>query len=232
MKLENKKALITGASRGIGASVAKRFAQEGAEVILVARTIGALEALDDEITALGGKAVLVPLDLTDFDKIDQLGASLYERFGKLDILVGNAGTLGTLTPLTHADPAMWQKTLDINLTANWRLLRSMDYLLRQSAAGRAMFVSSSAASGAYPYWGAYGVSKAALEMLVKTYAAENSGGNIRTNLINPGAVATSMRKQAFPGENQVKLPQPDEITDIFVQLASEDCTANGEIFHA
>ncbi len=229
--LQDRIAVITGASRGIGAAVAKRFAAEGAHVILVARTVGGLEAVDDAIQAMGGQATLVPLDLMEHTKIDQLGAQLHERYGKLDIVVGNAGVLGELTPLTHADPKMWDKVISTNITANWRLIRSFDPLLRQSDAGRAIFVTSGVTQKINPYWGVYAVGKAALEMLVKTYAAELGGTNIKANLIDPGAVRTAMRKHAMPGEDPMSLPSPDDITDMFVTLASPDCTKQGEVVH-
>ncbi|MFI4988635.1 MAG: SDR family NAD(P)-dependent oxidoreductase, partial [Alphaproteobacteria bacterium] len=172
--LAGRVALITGASRGIGAAVAKRFAAEGAHVILAARTVGGLEEVDDAIQAAGGTATLVPLDLKDVEQIDRLGAALYERYRKLDILVGNAAVLGVLSPLGHIDPEVWAEVMAVNLTANWRLIRSMDPLLRQAEAGRAIFVTSRAGSGVFPYWGAYAASKAALEMMVRTYAGETS----------------------------------------------------------
>jgi len=172
--LAGRIALVTGASRGIGRAVARRYAQEGADLILSARTVGALEELDDEIRAINGKtSLLVPMDLRNMDTIDQLGAGLYERYGKLDVLVGNAGVLGQMSPLHHIDPPAWQEVIDVNLTANWRLIRSLDPLLRQSDAGRAIFVSSGVAQNVRAFWGAYAVSKAALEMLVRIYAQEN-----------------------------------------------------------
>jgi NAD(P)-dependent dehydrogenase (short-subunit alcohol dehydrogenase family) len=222
-------ALITGASRGIGRAVALRLAAEGAHVILAARTVGGLEAADDEIRARGGASTLVPVDLTDFAKIDQLGAHVAERFGRLDILVGNAGTLGDLTPLAHADAKMWDRVIGTNLTANWRLIRSFDPLLRASSAGRALFVTSGAAAKATPFWGPYAVSKAALEMLVKTYAAEVATTAIKVNLIDPGVVRTKMRAAAMPGEDPETLPAPESVTDIFVRMASADCTENGKV---
>jgi len=231
-RLQGRVALVTGASRGIGAAVAKRYAAEGAHVVLVARTVGGLEETDDAIRASGGAATLVPLDLTEAVKIDELGARLYERFGKLDILVGNAGTIGVLTPLAHMDPPVWEKVIGVNLTANWRLLRSMDPLLRRSDAGRAIFVSSGAARGPFAYWGAYCVSKAALEMLVRTYAAEVAEFGIKANAVDPGVIRTAMRAQAFPGEDPMKLPPPEAITDIFVSLAEPSCRRNGQVVHA
>jgi len=230
--LSNRIALITGASRGIGAAVAKRFAAEGAHVILTARTVGGLEEVDDAIQANGGKATLVPMDLNDHAKIDQLGAHIAERFGKLDIVVGNAGVLGDLTPLTHADAPMWDRVIAINLTANWRLIRSFDPLLRRSDAGRAMFVTSGITRGVFPYWGPYAVSKAALETLVKTYAAETQETKLRVNLIDPGVVRTKMRAAAMPGEDPMTLPDPDSITDVFVKLALPACKKHGEVVHA
>ncbi len=233
-RLAGRIALITGASRGIGAAVARRFAAEGAKLVLTARTVGGLEEVDDAIRAAGGQAsLLVPLDIRQYDAIDQLGAALFERFGKLDILVGNAGILGPLTPVGHIEPQQWQDALDINLTANWRLIRSMDPLLRLSEAGRAIFVSSRAAQNPRPYWGTYAVSKAALEMLVQTYALEvQNVTKIRANLIDPGATRTKMRAAAYPGENPETRPLPDDITEAFVRLASADFNETGMIVKA
>jgi NAD(P)-dependent dehydrogenase (short-subunit alcohol dehydrogenase family) len=230
--LSGRIALVTGASRGIGAAVAKRFAAEGAHVVLVARTTGGLEEVDDAVRAAGGTATLVPLDLADFDAIDRLGAALHERFGRLDVLVGNAGLLGTLTPITHIKPKEWQQVLDINLTANWRLIRSFDPLLRASDAGRAIFVTSGAARGPRAYWGSYAVTKAALEMLVGIYAAETARSSVRVNLVNPGRVRTGMRAKAYPGENPETLPPPEAVTDAFLALASPACSRHGEIVEA
>lgn len=230
--LQGRVALITGASRGIGAAVAIRLASEGAHVVLVARTAGALEDVDDEIQDIGGTATLVQLDLADHAKIDQLGAQIAERYGKLDILVGNAAMLGDLTPLAHADEKMWERTLAVNLTANWRLLRICDPLLRRSDAGRALFVTSGITRSATPFWGAYAVSKAALEMLVRTYAAEVADTTVRANLIDPGVVRTDMRAKAMPGENPETLPPPSAITDVFLALARKECLENGQIILA
>ena len=232
-RLAGRIALVTGASRGIGAAVAERFAAEGAKLVLTARTVGGLEETDDAVRKAGGEsATLVPLDLRDFETIDRLGASLYERFGRLDILVGNAGMLGSLSPVGHIAPETWQEVLDINLTANWRLIRSLDALLRAGEAGRAIFVTSGAASGAFAYWGAYAVSKAALEMLVRTYAAEVAKTPLKVNLIDPGAVRTRLRAQAFPGEDPQRLAPPEAIAELFVELASADYTKNGEVVRA
>jgi len=229
-RLDGRIALITGASRGIGAAVAKRFSQEGAHVILTARTTGALEEIDDEIQKITGEpATLVPLDLTDFDAIDTLGGAIFERFKKLDVLVGNAGQLGTLSPLGHIDPHVWDQVIAVNVTANWRLIRSMDPLLRASDAGRAIFVTSAVGHEARAYWGTYAVSKAALEMTALIYAAELENTPVRVNLINPGATRTDMRAQAFPGEDPDTLKAPEEITGLFVDLAEASCSLNGQI---
>ena len=232
-RLAGRIALITGASRGIGAAVAERFAAEGARLVLVARTVGGLEEVDDKCRRAGAPpATLVPLNLREFDLIDQLGASLYERFGRLDVLVGNAAALGTLSPMGHIQPDTWTETLDLNLTANWRLIRSLDPLLRQSEAGRAIFVTSGIAAGAKAYWGPYAASKAALEMMVKTYAAELAKTNVRANLLDPGVIATNMRAQAFPGEDPATLRTPESVTETFVQLAETGCAKNGEVVRA
>ena len=226
-------ALVTGASRGIGRAVAKRFALEGAEVVAVARTQAALEELDDEIKqATGSPATLVAGDVTDGAMIDQIGAALFERHGRLDVLVGNAGLLGTLGPIAHLDPKVWDQVMAVNATANYRLIRSLDPLLRASDAGRALFVSSSVGHAARAYWGIYSISKAALEMMVKIYAAEVAKTTVRANIINPGATRTGMRAQAFPGEDPDSLKTPEDIMKLFVDLASPDCTANGELFTA
>jgi len=228
-RLEGRLALVTGASRGIGAAVARRFAAEGAHLILVARTVGALEEIDDEIRTGGDSATLVPLDLRDFDKLDQMGASLYERFGKLDVLVGNAGVLGALSPMGHTTPKLWSEIIDVNLTANWRLIRSLDPLLRRSESGRAIFTTCAAGRETLPYWGAYAASKAALETMARIYAGEMARTSVRVNLIDPGAVATKLRLQAFPAEDRSKLRQPEEVVEPFVALAAAECTRNGDI---
>ena len=228
-RLAAKIALITGASRGIGAAVAERFAREGAHVVLAARTVGALEEVDDKVRGAGGSATLVPFDLRDFVKIDELAAKILDRWGRLDILVGNAAEFGTFSPLGHIDPATWSEVLDLNLSANWRLIRAMDPLLRAAPAGRAIFVTSGVAHGSHPYWGPYAVSKAGLEMLVKIYAGEVTKTRVRANLIDPGIVRTRLRAHAFPGEDPARLPAPESVTDAFLELGSPECTHNGEI---
>ena len=231
-RLADKVALITGASRGIGAAVAVRFAQEGAQLVLVARTVGGLEEVDDHVQKAGGRATLVPMDLSEAGKIDQMAASIHQRWGRLDILVGNAALLGTLSPMGHLEPKEWARVLDVNLTANWRLIRAMDPLLRMSDAGRAIFVTSGVARGVFPYWGAYAASKAGLEQMVRTWAGEIAKTDVRVNLLDPGIVRTRMRAQAFPGEDPDKVKPPEAVADAFLELALESCTRHGELVTA
>ena len=228
-RLQDRLAVITGASRGIGRAVALGMAAEGAHVILIARTVGGLEEVDDEIRKVGGKATLVPLDLTDMPGIDRLGATIFERWGKLDILVGNAGLLGTLTPMAHLEPKDWDKTLAVNVTANYRLIRSLEPLLKRSDAGRAIFVTSGAAHKCKPYWGSYSVTKAALDAMMKTWAAEVEASAIRVNSVSPGPTRTAMRKKAMPGEDPTTLTKPADLVPLFIELAMPDCTRHGEI---
>jgi len=218
--LSGKVVLVTGASRGIGYAAAREAGRRGAHVIAVARTVGGLEELDDEIQAMGGSTTLVPLDLTDGDGIDRLGAAIYERWGHLDGLIGNAGVLGTLTPVPHIAPDEFDKVMALNVTANYRLLRSLDLLLRQAEAGRAVFVSSSSARTAKPYWGLYAASKAALEALVKSYAGEVANTGLKVNLFYPGAVRTAMRAKAMPGEDPDTLPRPEAVAPRLVDMIS------------
>lgn len=229
-RLTNKVAVVTGASRGIGRATALALAREGAHVVALARTQGGLEALDDDIQALGGSATLVPANLTDFAAIDRLGAALYERWGKLDILIGNAGILGGLAPLAHVEPKAWDQTMAINVTANWRLIRSLEVLLRQSDAGRAVFISSGAAQKCTAFWGPYSVSKAALDALVKTWGHECSGTKVRVNLFSPGPVATKMRADAMPGEDPATLPSPDVVAAQIMALCQADMDAQGAMW--
>jgi NAD(P)-dependent dehydrogenase (short-subunit alcohol dehydrogenase family) len=229
-RLKDRLALITGASRGLGRAIALAYAREGAHVLLLARSLTTLGRVDDEIKAAGGTASLIPLDLADGPAIDALGPSLYERFGRLDVLVGNAAILGALSPLPHIASPHWEKVLAVNLTANWRLIRTLDPLLRRSEAGRAIFVTSSVAQSGRAYWAPYSVSKAALETLAKTYANETSATPIRVNLVDPGAMATRMRAEAYPGEDQATLASPEAVTDTFVRLAMAETDATGELF--
>jgi NAD(P)-dependent dehydrogenase (short-subunit alcohol dehydrogenase family) len=226
--LAGKTALITGASRGIGAAVAKELAKQGAHVILIARTIGGLEAVDDEIKKFGGKATLMPLDLFKLNDLDALGPTLYQHFPKLDIFIGNAAMLGTLAPLGHVKPDEFQRVMDLNVTANYRLVRTLDPLLKASDNGRVVFVTSGVTKDFKAYWGEYAVSKAALEALAKVYAAECANTNVKVNILDPGRVRTAMRAQAYPGEDPQKRVHPDEIAPYFLKLVANDCTMNGE----
>jgi NAD(P)-dependent dehydrogenase (short-subunit alcohol dehydrogenase family) len=230
-------ALVTGASRGIGRAAAVALAQSGAHVVALARTQGALEELDDEIRALrqteAGETTLVAMDLRDFAAIDRLGEALYRRWGRLDVLVGNAGILGVLSPLHHLDPKTWDDVIAVNVTANWRLIRSLDPLLRRSAAGRVAFMTSGAASLAElrAYWGPYAISKAALDALARTYAAETiNTSNIRVMLVNPGPLRTAMRAQAMPGEDPATLRAPPELAPKIVEICSPDWTETGKLY--
>jgi len=229
-RLSGRVALVTGASRGIGYAVASAIAAEGAHVVALARTVGGLEELDDAIRFAGGTATLVPADLRDYPALDRLGAALFERFGKLDIFIGNGGILGRLTPLAHVDPKLWDEVMAVNVTANWRLIRSLDLLLRQSDTGRALFVTSGVARRVPAYWGPYAVSKAALEALVKTYAAETATTNLRVNLVSPGPVRTRMRAEAMPGEDPETLPPPEAVAAALLPLLDPALTVTGAIF--
>jgi len=223
--------LVTGASRGIGRAAAIALAGAGAHVVLVARTVGGLEETDDAIQKAGGSATLVPMNLRDFEAIDRLGASIYERWGKLDAFLGNAGVLGQLSPLAHLDPKTFQEVLEVNLTANWRLIRSLDPLLRLSDAGRVLFVTSGAARKHTAYWGAYALSKAALECLALTYAAECETTKIKVNLINPGPMRTAMRKKAMPGEDPGTLPVPEDLAYRVVEMLAPTYDRNETVIN-
>ncbi len=222
-------ALVTGASRGIGRAASLALAAAGAHVIAVARTVGGLEDLDDAIQRDGGHATLVPLDLKDFPALDRLGASIHERWGRLDAFLGNAGVLGELTPVSHLAPKVFQELLDVNVTANGRLIRSLDPLLRASDGGRVLFVTSGAARKHTPFWGGYAMSKAALESLALTYAAECAGTPIKVNLLNPGPLRTRMRMKAMPGEDPQSLRPPEAVTPLILELLSPECTRCGEL---
>jgi NAD(P)-dependent dehydrogenase (short-subunit alcohol dehydrogenase family) len=228
--LINRIALVTGASRGIGAATALALARMGAHVVAVARTVGGLEELDDAIRAVGGTATLVPLDLTDTDGIIRLAAALMERYQRLDILIGNAGLVGPSSPLDHVQPKDWDQVMAVNVTANWHLIRAMDALLRRSDAGRAVFLSSGAAHNMRAYRGPYSVSKAALEALVRTYAAETQSTPVRVNLVNPGPTRTRMRAQVMPGEDPMTLPSPELVAEKIVALCLPGFTETGSLY--
>jgi NAD(P)-dependent dehydrogenase (short-subunit alcohol dehydrogenase family) len=232
-RLDGRIALITGATRGIGRAVAMAYAKAGAHLVLTGRTAGALEELDDEIKAATGRSEpssLITLNLKHGDKIDGLGPALFQRFGKLDVLVSCAGILGTLTPLGHLTTDAWAEAMEINLTANMRLIRTLDPLLKRAEAGRAIFVTSGAAAGKNAYWGPYAASKAGLDALVKTFAAELANTPVRANLLSPGPIRTAMRAKAFPGEDPLTLKTPEDIAPIFVRMADPALQENGRIF--
>jgi NAD(P)-dependent dehydrogenase (short-subunit alcohol dehydrogenase family) len=231
--LQGRVALVTGASRGIGRAVALEFARAGAHVIALARTQGALEELDDAIQALGGAATLVPCNLKDFDALDRLGAAILERWKRLDAFVGNAGILGPLTPLAHVSPKQWDEVMAINVTANWRLIRSLDPLLRASEAGRAVLISSGAGHRAElrPYWGPYAVSKGALDTLARTYAAETATTSpVKVMLANPGPLRTRMRATAMPAEDPAVLRTPEDFAPRVLSMCTPAWTDTGAIY--
>jgi NAD(P)-dependent dehydrogenase (short-subunit alcohol dehydrogenase family) len=230
ISLTNRIALVTGASRGIGFATAKALARAGAHIIAVARTQGGLEELDDEIRKDGGSATLVPLSLTDTDGIARLGAALHERHGKLDILVGNGGVAGPSSPLGHIDLKPWQDVLAVNATANFQLIRCMEPLLRQSDAGRAVFITSTAASKPPAYLGPYAASKAALEALARVWAQETAITNIRVNLFDPGPIRTRMRATIFPGEDPMTLDTPEQAAELIVPMCAPDWTESGKLY--
>lgn len=228
--LEGQVALVTGASRGLGFATALHLAKAGAHIIATARTKGGLEELDDAIKAAGSTATLVPMNITDLDAIDRLGAAIFERHKKLDILVGNAGTLGKLTPLAHVDPKTWDEALSINLTSNYRLIRSMDSLLQAAPAARAVFVTSGLAYKCLPYWGTYSIGKAALEAMMKTYAAEVATTKMRVNCFSPGPTRTKMRATAMPGEDPETLPSAEDVSAQILPMCMPDFADNGGVW--
>lgn len=230
--LSGRIALVTGASRGIGYFAAKHLAAAGAHVIAVARSVGGLEELDDEIKAAGGQATLVPLDVTDMPGLDRLGGAINERWGKLDILVANAGILGTISPIGHIEAKTFEKVMAINVTSTWRLIRSVDPLLRLSDAGRAIVVSSNAAHSARAFWGPYAASKAAVETLTRSWANETRNMPLRVNAFDPGGTRTAMRALAMPGEDPATLPHPRDVAMKMLPLASPALTETGLIYQA
>jgi NAD(P)-dependent dehydrogenase (short-subunit alcohol dehydrogenase family) len=232
LTLSNRIALITGASRGIGAAAAIELARLGAHPVLIARTVGGLEETDDAIRALGGQATLLPLDLCEGDKVDMLGATLLQRFGRLDILVHAAGALGRLTPVPHIQPDDWASVVGVNLAAAWHLIRACAPLLQASDAGRAVFLTSGIVGAPVAYWGAYGATKAGLAHLVETWAAENRTTRLNINLFDPGIVATRLRAAAFPGEDPSKLKKPAEIAPALAALCLPDEARNGMTIRA
>jgi NAD(P)-dependent dehydrogenase (short-subunit alcohol dehydrogenase family) len=230
LPLSSRIALVTGASRGIGYFTARALAKAGAHVIAVARTQGGLEELDDEIRKDGGAATLVPLNLTDSDGIARLSAALHERHGKLDILVGNAGVPGPSSPLGHIEMKLWNEVMAINVSANFQLIRCMEPLLRKSDAGRAVFVTSAAASQANAYLGPYAASKAALETLARAWAQETANTPLRVNLFNPGPTRTRIRAIVFPGEDPLTLETPDQVAELILPMCASAWTETGKLY--
>jgi NAD(P)-dependent dehydrogenase (short-subunit alcohol dehydrogenase family) len=228
--LRDRIALVTGASRGLGRATALALAEAGAHVVAVARTVGALEELDDDIRKAGGSATLVPLDVKDGDGIDRLALALHERYACLDILIGNAGILGPLSPLSHVEPKAWDDVLAVNVTANWRLIRAFDALLRLSDAGRVVLVTSGAGSNVRAYWGPYATSKAAVDVLARTYAAETVTTAVRVNLFSPGPVRTRMRATALPGEDPETVPTSTDVARKIIPLCLPSFTKTGQYF--
>lgn len=227
---EGQVALVTGASRGIGYQIAKQLGARGAHVIALARTVGGLEDLDDEIKSAGGQTTLVPLDLMDFDALDRLGAAIFERWKKLDILVGNAGMLGVLSPVGHISPKDFEKVMAVNVTANWRLIRSLDPLLRQSDAGRAVFLTSTQADTCTAFWGLQSTSKAAVEAMARTWANESLKTSLKINLVDPGPTRTGLRAKAMPGEIPENLPAPSVVAEDILELVKPDVLETGKLY--
>lgn len=228
--LKGRIAVVTGASRGIGYFTALELAKAGAHVVACARTVGGLEELDDAIKTAGGSATLVPFDLTDMNAIDALGGAIFERWGKLDIMVANAGVLGTISPVGHVEAKVFEKVMAVNVTATWRLIRSLDPLLTKSDQGRALLLSSSAAHKCNPFWGPYSASKAAVEALARTWAAESQRTSLRVVSVDPGGTRTAMRAQAFPGEEASTLPHPSEVAKSIVPLCGPDLAETGKLY--
>ena len=231
LPLASRIALVTGASRGIGYATARALAKAGAHVVAVARTQGGLEELDDRIKAGGGSATLVPLDVKDSEGIARLALALNDRYQRLDVLVGNAGILGPLSPLAHVEPKDWDNLIAVNVTANWQFIRCMDTLLRRSQAGRAVFLTSGVAHLGRAYWGPYAASKAALEALVRTYAAECATTPVRVNLFGPGPTRTRMYASAFPGIDPLTLPTPEEVAKAILPLCLPECAETGKLYN-
>jgi NAD(P)-dependent dehydrogenase (short-subunit alcohol dehydrogenase family) len=223
-------ALVTGASRGIGRATALTLARAGAHIVAIARTTRALEEIDDAARASGDSATLVPLDLRDYAGIYRLASALNERYQRLDVLVGNAGVVGQRSPLDHIDPQNWDEVIAVNVTANWHLIRAMDALLKRSVAGRVVLITSGAATHARAYSGAYSVSKAALNVLARIYAAETDSTVIRVNVFNPGPTRTRMRAQVMPGEDPMTLPTPEAVAAKILPLCLPSCRETGKLY--
>jgi len=230
LPLSDRIALVTGASRGIGYATAIALAKAGAHVVAVARTVGGLEELDDAIRSEGGSATLVPLDLRDTDGIARLALALNERYQRLDVLVGNGGVLGPMSPLGHVEPKAWDEVIAVNVTANFHLIRTMDPLLRASDAGRAVFITSGAATSNRAYRGPYSITKAALNALARTYAAETVTTNVRVNLLNPGPTRTRMRAAVMPGEDPMTVKTVEPVVEKIVAMCLPDFQETGKLY--
>ncbi len=228
--LSGRIALVTGASRGIGYNIAKHLSAAGAHVIAVARTVGGLEELDGEIKTGGGSATLVPLDLTNMSGIDHIGAVINGRWGKLDILVANAAVLGVIAPIGHVEAKMFENVVNVNITATWRLIRTVDLLLRKSDAGRAVIVSSGSAHSARAFWAPYAASKAAVEALARSWADETKNLPLRVNIFDPGTSRTAMRAQAVPDENPETVMHPSETARYILPMIDPTLTNTGQIY--
>lgn len=231
-RLEGKIALVTGASRGLGFATALHLAREGAHIIATARTQGGLEELDDAVKAAGSSATLVPLDLRDFDGIDRLGAAIFERWRKLDIFIGNAGVLGRLTPVPHIEPKHWAEAMDLTVNANYRLIRSLDPLLRESEAGRVVFITSGKAYKSLAYWANYSAPRAALESMMRIYALEMEVTRVRVNAFSPGPARTRLREQALPGEDPETVPEPEEVMAAIIEMCVPEFTDLGSVYRS
>lgn len=231
LPLKGRIVLVTGASRGIGYASAVSLAKAGAHIIACARTQGGLEDLDDEIKAAGGETTLVPIDFKQMDGIDALGLHIYERWGRLDGLLSCAAVLGELAPLPHVTVKSFEETLQMNVTTNYRLIRSFDPLLQASDAGRALFVSSMSSQSRNAFWGPYAVSKAGLDALVQVYAKEVEHTKVKANLLYPGPIRTQMRAKAMPGEDPETLKTPRELAPQIIKYLDPAFSENGQIIN-
>src|SRR5579863_704903 len=228
--LSDRIALVTGATRGIGRATALLLAQAGAHVVAVGRTQGALEEIDDAVQAAGSTATLVPLDMRDYPGLYRLATALNERYQRLDVLIGNAAIAGPRSPLDHVEPKTWDEVMAVNVTANWHLIRAMNALLKRSTAGRAVFITSGAATSARAYGAPYSVSKAALNVLARTYADETTSTPVRVNLFNPGPTRTRMRAQVMPGEDPMTLPTPEQVAEKIIDLCLPSFSETGKLY--
>ncbi len=227
--LDGRIALIIGASRGIGYEVALEYARQGAHVIAVARTVGGLEDLNDAIDKFNGSVTCVPVDITDYEAIDRLGGVIFERYKKLDILVSMAAFMGANAPVSHIPVKDFENSVTTNIIANYRILRSVDALLRQSEAGRVIVATTAARNGEKPYWGSYATGKAGLHTLIKTYAAEMENMSVNVNMVDPTMVDTGLMAKAFPGVDKEHMTKPKDVVSAFVKLGQTNCHYHNNI---